>query len=110
LGNVEVEDNKAILCLVGEKLRGRIGVAARVFGVLAGAGINVHMISQGASEINISFVIEERDIPEAVKQLHADFFAERAGDPQRVAKRTTRGGAVPRQSNGSLANATRAGL
>jgi len=110
LGNVEVEDNKAILCLVGEKLRGRIGVAARVFGVLAGAGINVHMISQGASEINISFVIEERDIPEAVKQLHADFFAERAGDPQWVAKRTTRGGAVPRQSNGSLANATRAGL
>jgi len=110
LGNVEVEDNKAILCLVGEKLRGRIGVAARVFGVLAGAGINVHMISQGASEINISFVIEERDIPEAVKQLHAYFFAERAGDPQWVAKRTTRGRALPRQSNGSLASATRAAL
>jgi len=110
LGNVEVEDNKAILCLVGEKLRGRIGIAARVFGVLAGAGINVHMISQGASEINISFVIEERDIPEAVKQLHADFFAERAGDPQWVAKRTTRGKALPRQSNGSLASATRASL
>jgi len=110
LGNVEIEDHKAILCLVGEKLRGRIGVAARVFGVLAGAGINVHMISQGASEINISFVIEERDIPEAVKQLHAYFFAERAGDPQWVAKRTTRGRALPRQSNGSLASATRAAL
>jgi aspartate kinase len=110
LGNVEVEDKKAILCLVGEKLRGRIGVAARVFGVLAGAGINVHMISQGASEINISFVIEERDIPEAVKQLHADFFAERAGDPQWLAKRTIRGKALARQGNESLASATRAAL
>jgi aspartate kinase len=108
LGNVEVEDKKAILCLVGEKLRGRIGVAARVFGVLAGAGINVHMISQGASEINISFVIEERDIPEAVKRLHADFFAERAGDPQWLAKRTNRGKALARQGNESLASATRA--
>jgi aspartate kinase len=110
LGNVEVEDNKAILCLVGEKLRGRIGVAARVFSVLASAGINVHMISQGASEINISFVIEERDVPEAVKQLHAYFFAERAGDPQWVAKRASRGRALPRQSNESLAGATRAAL
>jgi aspartate kinase len=110
LGNVEVEDNKAILCLVGEKLRGRIGVAARVFSVLASAGINVHMISQGASEINISFVIEERDVPEAVRQLHADFFAERAGDPPWVAKRASRGRALPRQSNGGLAGSTRAAL
>jgi aspartate kinase len=110
LGNVEVEDSKAILCLVGEKLRGRIGVAARVFGVLAGAGINVHMISQGASEINISFVIEERDVPEAVKQLHAYFFAERAGDPPGLAKRTTRRRALARQGNEGLASATRAAL
>jgi aspartate kinase len=110
LGNVEVEDNKAILCLVGEKLRGRIGVAARVFGVLAGASINVHMISQGASEINISFVIEERDIPEAVKQLHADFFAERAGDPQWLAKRTTRGRTLARQGHHSPASAPGAAL
>jgi len=109
LGNVEVEDNKAILCLVGEKLRGRIGVAARVFSVLASAGINVHMISQGASEINISFVVEERDVPEAVKQLHADFFAERAGDPQWVAKRA-RGRALPRQNQESFAGASRAAL
>jgi aspartate kinase len=76
LGNVEVEDKKAIVCLVGENLRGRIGVAADVFSVLAKAGVNVHMISQGASEINISFVVEEGDVPEAVKQLHAHFFSQ----------------------------------
>jgi len=36
------------------------------------------MISQGASEINISFVVEESDVPEAVKQLHAHFFSQEA--------------------------------
>jgi aspartate kinase len=110
LGNVEVEDNKAILCLVGEKLRGHIGVAARVFSVLASAGINVHMISQGASEINIGFVIEERDVPEAVKQLHSYFFAERAGDPRWIAKRGSRGRAGLGQEDETLASASRAGL
>jgi len=78
LGNVEVEDKKAIVCLVGENLRGRIGVAASVFSVLAKNGVNVHMISQGASEINISFVVEEEDVPKAVKQLHAHFFSQEA--------------------------------
>ncbi|HXX28245.1 MAG TPA: lysine-sensitive aspartokinase 3 [Terriglobales bacterium] len=109
LGNVEVENNKAIICLVGEKLRGRIGVAASVFNVLASAGINVHMISQGASEINISFVIEERDIPEAVRHLHSHFFAERAGDPPWIAKQGSRRKAVPRHTKVNLASATRAG-
>jgi aspartate kinase len=110
LGNVEVENNKAIICLVGEKLRGRIGVAASVFNVLASAGINVHMISQGASEINISFVIEERDIPEAVRQLHSYFFAERAGDPRWIAKQGSRRKALPRQAKENLSSATRAGF
>ena len=76
LGNVEVEEKKAIVCLVGENLRGRIGVAASVFSILAKTGVNVHMISQGASEINISFVVEEDDVPEAVKQLHDHFFSQ----------------------------------
>ena len=74
LGEVEVEDRKAIICLVGKDIRGRVGVAASVFQTLAAAEINVHMISQGASEINIGFVIEERDVPEAVRQLHRRFF------------------------------------
>jgi aspartate kinase len=87
LGDVEVEDQKAIICLVGEKLRGRIGVAAGVFSVLAAAGVNVHMISQGASEINISCVIEERDVPEAVKQLHAHFFPEPAAQSKRSSRK-----------------------
>ena len=74
LGVVEVEDRKAIICLVGKDIRGRVGVAASVFETLAAAEINVHMISQGASEINIGFVIEESDVHEAVRQLHRRFF------------------------------------
>jgi aspartate kinase len=74
LGAVEVENGKAIVCLVGDNIRGRVGICADVFQVVAKANINVHMVSQGASEINISFVIEESDAVRAVQALHAHFF------------------------------------
>jgi aspartate kinase len=74
LGEVEVEKGKAIICLVGKHIRGRAGIAAKVFQTVAEGEINVHMISQGASEINISFVVEESDVPEAVQRLHRCFF------------------------------------
>ena len=74
LGEVEVEDGKAIICLVGKHIRGRSGIATSVFTTVAAANVNVHMISQGASEINISFVVEEQDVPRAVQRLHQHFF------------------------------------
>jgi aspartate kinase len=74
LGEVEVEEHKAIICLVGKDISGRAGIAAGVFDTVAAANINVHMISQGASEINIGFVTEEDDVPEAIRQLHQRFF------------------------------------
>ncbi len=74
LGEVEVEDGKAVICLVGKHIRGRAGIAANVFSTVADAKVNVHMISQGASEINISFVVEEQDVPRAVQRLHLHFF------------------------------------
>ncbi|HEY3928850.1 MAG TPA: lysine-sensitive aspartokinase 3 [Candidatus Koribacter sp.] len=74
LGAVDVENGKAIVCLVGDNIRGQVGICADVFGVVARAGVNVHMVSQGASEINISFVIEETDSLKAVQALHAHFF------------------------------------
>jgi aspartate kinase len=75
IAEVSCENSKAIVCLVGENIRGKPGIAARVFGTVAAGGINVRMISQGASEISISFVIEEKDAVEAVRRLHAEFFA-----------------------------------
>jgi aspartate kinase len=74
LAAVSYEGRKAIVCLVGENLRGIPGIAARVFAAIS--DINVRMISQGASEINITFVIEEEDVPAVVQRLHTAFFSE----------------------------------
>jgi aspartate kinase len=58
--------------MVGEDIRGQNGMAAQVFNAIR--HINVRMISQGASEINMSFMIDEDDADEAVRSLHAAFF------------------------------------
>lgn len=72
LGTVRVEKNRAIICVVGEGLRGTPGVAARVFSTIS--DINVTLISQGASSINCTFAIEELRVAEAVQRLHDAFF------------------------------------
>jgi aspartate kinase len=72
LGTVRVEKGRAIICVVGEGLRGTPGVAARVFSTIS--DINVTLISQGASSVNFTFAIEEARVVEAVKRLHDAFF------------------------------------
>jgi aspartate kinase len=72
LADVKYEGKKALVCMVGEDIRGQQGIAAQVFNAIR--HINVRMISQGASEINMSFLIEEEDAEEAVRSLHAAFF------------------------------------
>ena len=77
-GIVSVESEKAIVCIVGERIKDEKGLASRIFGRLK--DINIHMISQGGSEINITFVIDEKDIPHAVRELHDEFFANIDGE------------------------------
>jgi aspartate kinase len=72
LADVKYEGRKALICMVGEDIRGQNGMAAQVFNAIR--HINVRMISQGASEINMSFMIDEDDADEAVRALHAAFF------------------------------------
>lgn len=72
IADVKYEGRKALICMVGENIRGQQGIAARVFQAIR--HINVRMISQGASEINMSFMIEEDDAEEAIRSLHAAFF------------------------------------
>jgi aspartate kinase len=72
LADVKYEGRKALVCMVGDDIRGRSGMAAQVFTAIR--HINVRMISQGASEINMSFMIDEDDADEAVRSLHATFF------------------------------------
>jgi aspartate kinase len=69
---VKVEPDRAIVCIVGEGLRSTPGIAGRVFSTIK--DINVLLISQGASNINLTFVVEERHADEAVRRLHAAFF------------------------------------
>jgi aspartate kinase len=72
LADVKYEGKKALICLVGDDIRGRSGMAAQVFSAIR--HINIRMISQGASEINMSFMIDEDDADEAVRSLHTAFF------------------------------------
>jgi aspartate kinase len=74
IADVKYEGRKALVCLVGEDIRGHNGIAGRVFTAIS--HVNVRMISQGASEINMSFMIDEEDVDEAVRSLHKAFFTE----------------------------------
>ncbi len=74
LADVKYEGKKALVCLVGENIRDTPGIIAKVFGSLG--NIKVRMVSQGASEINLTFVVEEDDMLDAVQRLHKEFFSE----------------------------------
>jgi aspartate kinase len=72
LGSARVSHGNAIVCVVGEGIGEMSGVAAKVFGTIS--DINVVLISQGASSINLTFVVSEREVNEAVSRLHTAFF------------------------------------
>ena len=73
IADVKCEGNKALICLVGEDIRGISGISGQVFSSIS--HVNVRMISQGASEINMSFMINEEDVEEAIRSLHRRFFS-----------------------------------
>ncbi|HEX6061982.1 MAG TPA: aspartate kinase [Candidatus Limnocylindria bacterium] len=70
---VAIEAPVAIVSAVGEGMRGTPGVAARLFGALGGAKVNVIAIAQGSSELNISLVVSEKDRENAVRAIHQEF-------------------------------------
>jgi aspartate kinase len=72
LAEVTVLRHLAVVSVVGRKLRTTPGIAVRVFGALG--SVNVVLISQGASDTNITFVVAEGDAPEALRRLHREFF------------------------------------
>ena len=69
-----VEKGQAVICAVGDGIQAMPGVAADVFSAVKGAGVNVRMISQGASKNNVAFVVEDADVERAVRGLHERFF------------------------------------
>ncbi|KAF7291931.1 hypothetical protein MIND_01218600 [Mycena indigotica] len=70
IGTVSVHHDMAILSLVGKHMRNMIGIAGRMFTTLAQGKVNIEMISQGASEINISCVIDGKDAVKALNLIH----------------------------------------
>ncbi|CEG71409.1 Putative Aspartokinase [Rhizopus microsporus] len=70
LGTVDVIRDMAIVSLVGKQMKNMIGIAGEMFSSVAEAGVSLEMISQGASEINISCVVKEKHALSALKAIH----------------------------------------
>jgi len=71
-GEVTWQENQAVVCVVGEQIRQRSGIAKRIFSAVA--KVPISMISQGGSEINISFVCDEKHLNHVITSLHSEFF------------------------------------
>ena len=71
---IDVSENVAVIAVVGSGMRGIKGVAAKTFGAVAKRNINVIMITQGSSELNLAFVIDDKNCEEAVNVLHQEFI------------------------------------
>ncbi len=112
---IEVRRQMATVAVVGLGMAGARGVAARVFGAMAHGGINIIAIAQGSSELNISFVIEERDVAEAQRRIHEAFQLEKIGGgsvnpPERVAVVLLGFGQVGRMLARQVPRASRTGI
>jgi aspartokinase/homoserine dehydrogenase 1 len=72
--DVDVIANLEIIAVIGENMRGRRGLAGKVFSALGDGDVNVLAIAQGSSELNISFVIQANDTRKAINLIHASFI------------------------------------
>lgn len=71
---IAIEYNLSIIALIGEKMRNTPGIASKIFRALGRNGINVRAIAQGASELNVSVVIGNKDLNKSINALHDIFF------------------------------------
>ncbi|KAK4054281.1 Aspartokinase [Microbotryomycetes sp. JL201] len=84
VGEVSINRDMAILSLVGKHMKNMVGIAGKMFSVLAEGNINIEMISQGASEINISSVIDGRDAVKALNLVHHKLLSTSLANPLAV--------------------------
>lgn len=73
---VEIQHDLSVIAVVGERMRRHTGVSGRLFSVLGKNGINIVATAQGSSELNISVVIEKKDLSKALNVIHESFFAD----------------------------------
>ena len=74
IDTVNVEDNVALVAVVGKRIQSRKGIAARVFSAVAKENINIEMISSGASEVAYYFIVKADEVGGAVQAIHHEFF------------------------------------
>ncbi|WP_027470892.1 bifunctional aspartate kinase/homoserine dehydrogenase I [Saccharicrinis fermentans] len=74
INNISVEMNMAIIAIVGENMKRTTGVSGTLFESMGKNGINIFAIAQGASELNISFVVKEKDLKKGLNTVHEAFF------------------------------------
>jgi aspartate kinase len=73
ISDITAEDDVCVVAAMGANMKGTLGVASRIFTAQAKSGVNIRMIAQGSSELNISFVIKENDAKAAVQAIHDEF-------------------------------------
>jgi aspartate kinase len=73
VSEITAEDDVCVIAAMGANMKGTLGVASRIFTAMAQKGINIRMIAQGSSELNISFVVKEKDGIAAVRAIHEEF-------------------------------------
>ncbi len=71
--SISYESDIAVVAVIGSGMRGKPGTAARIFKAVASEGVNIRMIAQGSSELNISFVVKDVDCEKAVRAIHREF-------------------------------------
>jgi aspartate kinase len=78
VSEVTTEDDVAVIAVMGANMKGALGVASKIFSTVAKKGINIRMIAQGSSELNISFVVKEKDGAAVVRAIHEEFNLDKA--------------------------------
>jgi aspartokinase/homoserine dehydrogenase 1 len=74
INNIMIEDEMAVVAIVGEGMKKTTGISGQLFNSVGKNGVNVYAIAQGGSELNISFVIKEKNIRKAMNVIHEAFF------------------------------------
>ena len=78
ISEVTAEDDVCVIAVMGANMKGTLGVASRIFTAVARKGINIRMIAQGSSELNVSFVVKEKDGEAAIRAIHEEFKLDKA--------------------------------
>jgi aspartate kinase len=73
VNEITSEDDVCVIAVMGANMKGTLGVASRIFTTVAKKKINIRMIAQGSSELNVSFVVKEKDGAAVVRAIHEEF-------------------------------------